>query len=458
MIRRIEFWQHALWIAFALALANATPAHALITVEGRQSATFEWVPAAGPVVKYAVLLKRADVPYLTLYSEVVGRTSETVEAPYGKSFTVYVVAFDALRRVGPLSEPSEAVVFVPAADPPPATDPPPDPTDPPPDPPDPTDPPPDPPLPPVAPTATPFDFDGDDNSDLLVRGGLAGDVELWSMDGQGVADVASVPGAGRYGAIVGNGDYDGDGLADILWNDRRSRSVSVFFMDGSHIRETAVLTEDLGSGSSIVGSGDYDGDGLSDVLTYTASLNQFSVWTMTGVGAFELSVLPDDFRDEAEIIASGDFDGDGMADILWRHPPSGDVDIWGLTRDLSLGPLEGSADEWSIIGAGDFDGDYLDDLLLREPGSDLLAVRLSTRGVRDEIDYAHNTASSDRQVVATGDYDGDGRTDLVVYDGDSGAFEVWYMSGSAVTHGAEIDSPSRSWEFASVDERKPGSR
>jgi hypothetical protein len=278
------------------------------------------------------------------------------------------------------------------------------------------------------------------------------------MDGQGVADVAPVPGAGRYAYIVGNGDYDGDGLADILWHDRRSDSVSVFFMDGSLIRETVVLAEDFSRSSKIVGSGDYDGDGLSDVLTYTAALNQFSVWTMTGVGAFELSVLPDDFRDDAEIIASGDFDGDGMTDILWRHPPSGDVDIWGLTGDLFLGSLEGGADEWSIIGAGDFDGDYRDDLLLRKPGSDLLAVRLSTRGVRDEIDYAHNTASSLRQVVATGDYDGDGRTDLVVYDGDSAAFGVWYMSGSTVTHGAEIDSPSRSWSFASVDQRKPGSR
>jgi hypothetical protein len=78
--------------------------------------------------------------------------------------------------------------------------------------------------------------------------------------------------------------------------------------------------------------------------------------------------------------------------------------------------------------------------------------------VREEIDYADNTASSGRQVVATGDYDGDGRTDLVVYDDDSAAFEVWYMSGSTVTHGVEIDSPSRSWEFASVDQRRPGSR
>ena len=78
--------------------------------------------------------------------------------------------------------------------------------------------------------------------------------------------------------------------------------------------------------------------------------------------------------------------------------------------------------------------------------------------MRDEIDYAHNTASSGRQVVATGDYDGDGRTDLVVYNGDSDVVRVWYMAGFAVTHGQEIESPDKYWGFTSVDQRKPGSR
>jgi hypothetical protein len=179
---------------------------------------------------------------------------------------------------------------------------------------------------------------------------------------------------------------------------------------------------------------------------------------MDGSGGFESSVLPADFRDEAEVIASGDFDGDGMANILWRHPDSGDVDIWGLTGDLSLGSFGEDGSRWAIIGAGDFDGDGRDDLLLRRSWSDLLAVRLSTRGVFDQIDYERNTERSDRQVVAMGDYDGDGRTDLVVYNGYSGSVRVWYLNGYRVTRGQEIEGPGDYWDFASVDQRKPGSR
>ena len=78
MVRRIKFWQHALLIAFALGLAHATPAQALITVEGKQSATFHWAPASGPVVGYWVVLGPAVDGRFTYYSTVVGRTSETV--------------------------------------------------------------------------------------------------------------------------------------------------------------------------------------------------------------------------------------------------------------------------------------------------------------------------------------------------------------------------------------------
>jgi cysteine-rich repeat protein len=306
--------------------------------------------------------------------------------------------------------------------------------------------------------ATPFDFDGDDRSDLLVQGGWRKDLELWSMDDQGVADITALSGLGRYATVVGNGDYDGDGVADILWRDSRSNQVSLFFMDGGSVRESVIVEDSLSSFLEIVGSGDYDGDGISDVLIYNPYRNQLSVWTMDGSGGFESSELPADFRDGAEVIASGDFDGDGMADILWRHPDSGDVDIWGLTGDLSLGSFGEDDSRWAIIGAGDFDGDGRDDLLLRRSWSDLLAVRLSTRGVFDQIDYERNTARADRQVVAMGDYDGDGRTDLVVYNGYSDSVWVWYLNGYSVTRGQEIEGPGDYWDFASVDQRKPGSR
>ena len=473
MVRRIGFWQRAVWIAFAVVLAHAAPAQALITLEGEESATFEWAAASGPVAGYYVVLGRTDSNVLYYFSTVIGQNwatiaigepAGTIDVTHGEAFTVGVTPFDDTGRVGPMSQLSERLVFMPAPPPddgsPPDDGPPPDDGSPPDD-----DPPDDPPPVKGADAVTPFDFDGDGMSDLLVRvlrslGRWKGDMKLCYMDGQGIADIASFLGLGRDTTIVGNGDYDGDGLADILWLDDLGGRVGVFFMDGNRLREVALLEGRLSSGSEIVGNGDYNGDGFSDVLIYEAPTNRFMVWLMAGVGDLQYSALPDDFRDDAEVIASGDFDGDGVTDILWRHPPSGDVDIWGLTGDLSLGALEGDADEWAIIGAGDFDGDGRDDLLLREPSSDLLAVRLSTRGARDQIDYDRNETTRDRQVVAMGDYDGDGRTDLVVYNSSSSAFWVWYMNGLAVTHGEKLGNRADpgDWAFASVDQRKPGSR
>jgi hypothetical protein len=212
-------------------------------------------------------------------------------------------------------------------------------------------------------------------------------------------------------------------------------------------------------GWQIVGSGDYNADGKSDVLLHNAVENKLDLWTMVnGGGTYESELLPDDFGNSAEVIASGDFDGDGMSDILWRDLESGDVDIWGLTEDSTLGPLEGGGDPWSAMGAGDFDADGRDDVLLRQAGTDRLAVRLSTTGARDAIQSALNGGARERQVPSIGDYDGDGLTDLVLYDGEAAATHQWLMDGSVVTASELLPSPLDYWDFATVDLRPPGSR
>jgi hypothetical protein len=472
-------WKMILFAAVAAVLTYGVPASALVTVPSGTSVTFAWAPAFGNVAGYDVLVDSVGKPTI-LYSTVVGRTSESVTAALDETITIRVVAFDASNAYGAPSSPSEAVLFASAGGV-------------------------------GAPKPIVFgkasDIDSDGVSDIIAQSSRKGYLEVTSMDtgetmlllkcrqrSNGTSKCKPIKMNGKRWMIVGNGDYDGDGISDLLFRTHRkgvqkTTSVRVFFMNGDRIRDIVKLTTEVckqrRDGSSkcrfkktrvkkywqIVGSADYNGDGLSDVLLHNALENKFDIWSMRKDGSpdgatYESEILPDDFGSAPKVIASGDFDGDGMSDILWRDLESGDVDIWGLTKNSTLGPLEGGSDPWGAIGAGDFDGDGSDDVLLREADTDRLAVRLSTTGVRGVIASAQkqgasvplNQGARERQVPSIGDYDGDGLSDLVIYDSQAVETRLWLMQGSTITASELLPSLVERWDYATVDLRPPGSR
>jgi len=438
MVSWTGLWKTILLTAFAAVLLYGAPASALKTIEGGTSVTFEWQSASGDVAGYYVIVDSA-IRHNRLYSTVTGRNWETVSAEPGETITVYVIAFSASGSSGEPSLPSEPVFFAAGGD--------------------------------SGEPASPaygkaMDFNRDGVSDLIGQSSKKGYLEVTSMSTgdttllvkcrerlDGTSRCRPLRMNGKRWMIVGNGDYDGDGVADILFRRhrkgvQRTGQVSVFFMDGNRVREIVKLSWEKcverrnGSvrcrmvkarpkkGWQIVGSGDYNADGRSDVLLHNAVENKLDLWTMVnGEGTYVSELLE-----------------------------SGDVDIWGLTKDSTLGPLEGGGNPWSAIGAGDFDGDEIDDVLLREADTDRLAVRLSTTGARGVIQSARNEGTRERQVPSIGDYDGDGLTDLVLYDSDVGETQLWLMKGSVVTARELLPSPLDRWDFATVDLRPPGSR
>ncbi len=104
------------WLALLAALCcSAPPARAVVSVVGRTSATFGWIPAAGEVAAYEVFVSRDGAPYPVLAERTVTAPSVTLNEVAGRSVRLRVRALDADGDAGPLSEESERIVFASSA-------------------------------------------------------------------------------------------------------------------------------------------------------------------------------------------------------------------------------------------------------------------------------------------------------------------------------------------------------
>jgi hypothetical protein len=280
-------------------------------------------------------------------------------------------------------------------------------------------------------------------TDFLSRNAVSGQLRISRFDG------AAITGNSQYSVatdrdVVGTGDFDGDGDSDILvrWRDLfpfpggdgSGRPTRVLFLqDGAVASEAAWGFSPLGGG--VQGIGDFDGDGTSDVL-WRDETGRLKLWYW-GVSANvdvswhnEGGVVTADWR----VTGVGDFNGDGYADIVWQHD-NGLVLIWLMvgsihTGEFSPGPNAGPA--WKIAGVGDFDADGRADLLWRH---DTGGLAISFKG--SDVGAAHPTwrnqgtpTDLSLQVKGVSDFNHDGRADILWQRAD-GASSVWMMEGGS---------------------------
>lgn len=138
-------------------------------------------------------------------------------------------------------------------------------------------------------------------------------------------------------------DFDGDRRSDLVWISRDG-PLSIWYMDGTAVRETSILP--MAAGDSVVGIGDFNNDRRSDVLVET-SLGATELWILDGRQA-ALKIKLAENRSWL-VAATGDFNGDGSTDIVWRNNEGIHV-VWlmdgiGAKEQAALG---GSA-EWRLL-------------------------------------------------------------------------------------------------------------
>ena len=244
------------------------------------------------------------------------------------------------------------------------------------------------------------DFDGDGQSDLLLRNEATGELQVWAMNGTTRAGVLTTTPSGLTDLqwrVSGTNDVDGDGRTDVVWRHEASGKVVVWLMNGVE-RISGSFTSPVGVSDTnwkLRATGDVDGDGQADLLWQQQSSGRLVVWLMNGLSRREGRFLTPEGPESAEwqAVGLGDLTGDGRTDAVLQHAQTGRVVVWELEGDV------------------------------RRSGVVLLP----------------ELAEAGKHVAAVGDWNGDGKTDLVLWSEGGGELEAWLLDGLSLLEQRKLD-------------------
>src|SRR5262249_7841411 len=140
-----------------------------------------------------------------------------------------------------------------------------------------------------------IDFNGDGLADVLLRNLYTGEISAWLMNNAGAPQVVSygtVPPSTGW-TLIGAGDVNGDGCTDLLWvnsgADPQTRGGLVSWTpNGPTVLQFVFYgTIDLGAGWAPIDIYGFNGDGTRDLLLYNGLTGELSVWFLSGAGLLQ---------------------------------------------------------------------------------------------------------------------------------------------------------------------------
>ncbi len=248
----------------------------------------------------------------------------------------------------------------------------------------------------AAPRRAPFDFDGDNKTDISIFRPAPG--EWWYLRSSDGGNRAFQFGAGTDKIVPA--DYTGDGKTDVaFWRP----STGNWFILRSE--DSSFFAFPFGTSGDVPVPADYDGDGKSDAAVFRESSLTWFISKSTG-GTDIIG-----FGATGDKPAVADYDGDGKADIAIYRPNGANGAEWWIRRSSNgsvFATQFGAATDKPV--QGDYTGDGKTDIAFWRPSNGNWFILRS----EDFSFYAFPFGTSGDVPVA-GDYDGDGRFDAGVF-------------------------------------------
>ena len=238
----------------------------------------------------------------------------------------------------------------------------------------------------------PFDFDGDDKTDIgIFRPGPA----EWWVSRSSNSQVFATQFGEATDSIVPS-DYTGDGKADIaIWRP----SNGFWFILRSD--DFSFFAFPFGSNGDIAAPANFDGDSKTDPTVFRPSSNTWFISRSSGgTDIFQ-------FGSAGDVPVPSDYDGDGKADVAIYRPSLGQ---WWVQRSTAglLVLTFGTGTDRTVHG--DYTGDGKSDIAVWRPSTGEWFILRS-----EDLSFYSVPFGTTGDIPVVGDYDGDGRWDTGIF-------------------------------------------
>jgi hypothetical protein len=262
----------------------------------------------------------------------------------------------------------------------------------------------------------------------------------WSFTTEGTGVVNAQPGSPP------RTDFTGDGHADLVWQHASTGLISSWFMVGTTMVGSALLTPSRVADTNwkIVGTGDVNGDGWPDLFWQHQTTGLVSTWFMVGTTAVGMAMLsPSQVADTNwKIVGVGDINGDSKPDLIWQHQTQGLISTWLMNGTVMVQAFMLSPDRvtdlrWKIAGVGDLNADGHPDLVWQHQTSGQVSAWLMNGTQMQVGQLLTPSAVADLRwkIRAIADVNGDGMADLIWQHQTQGLISTWLMNRTTMVAG-----------------------